>query len=415
MRPPRIGILVLVCLAVATGCRRQEPDALPVWAAAPNPYVPLPGSGNAYDEYAVAAQKVEATAGKHLERVSFYPEQRKKAREACAEALREISAATRKPCQVQFAARPPFTPAPFQRGWRLIGRCFRWQAEEQAAAGEFDAAIETALTATRFGFDLTGGGATDASLGYAIVDDARLALLPHLPKMGAGQLGRLSAGLEEAVKRKPALGSVVENERQNGRLAIQALQDAAAKGNFEPFLTNLGPSVKDGIEKLDEARGKGAEELKAYFEGFARDAEEMDSRMARYAALPYAEVAREEEARKEAEKKKPRRRAWGRFAKHFLGTAQPVLEMDARTLARTRLLALTASMLQRQKLKQPFPGGLDRLPPGLSTDPFTGRALGYDVTAVEFRLYSLGADGRDDDGDTDDAFLAPDLTLEQKL
>jgi hypothetical protein len=406
MRPPRIGILALPLLLGA--CRGAAPEPLPVWAPAPNPYVPQQGSGNAFDAYALAALKVEATAGKHLDRVSFYPDQKAAARKACADAVREVFAASRKPAEFHFVPRPPFTPAPYQRGWRLIGRCLRWEVEATAANGDYDRAIDAAIVATRFGFDLTGGGATDASLGFTIVDEARQALVPYLDRMGAGQLGRLNAGLREALARKPKLSVVVDHERESGRLAVQSLQDAAARDDLKTFETNLGPDIKEAAQYLRDLKGEGPEDVRRYFTGYAEEVENESVHLARQAELP---------AVKRGDVPKPKlaaERPWRRFARHFVGAARPLLEIDDRTTARTRLLAVTATMLQRRKLKQPFPKNLDRLPAGITLDPFSGEPLHYASDGTDFNVYSVGANLRDDGGDTDDAWLAPDLTLEKR-
>lgn len=375
------------------------------WATPPAPYAPQSGSDNAFDAYALAANEVEGKAGDLLDRVSFTPGQKKKVMDLCADAVRDVSAASRKRCEFRFAARKPFTAAPYQRGWRLIGRSLRWKAEEAAANGDFDTAIEAALVATRFGFDLTGGGATDASLGFAIADEARIALVSNLDRMGAGQLGKLQAGIAEALERKPSVAGVIENERMTSRLAVQTIQDAYANQSLAEIEKQLGPGVKEAVQYL---RDQDLEKAKVYFEGFAEEAETSTDGLLRIAKLSVAE------REKEPKPKQAEERPWRRFSRHFLATARPLLDIDDRTTARTRLLALESALLKRRKLKQAFPRDLSKFPESLTRDPFTGGSLRFVSDGVEFRVYSVGANLRDDGGDTDDAWLAPDLTLERR-
>lgn len=376
-----------------------------VWASPPPAYTPQAGSDNAFDAYALAANEVEGKAGDLLDRVSFTPGQKRKVMDLCAGAVRDVSAASRKRCEFRFTARKPFTGAPYQRGWRLIGRSLRWKAEEAAANGDYDGAIDTALVATRFGFDLTGGGATDASLGFAIADDARIALISSLDRMGAGQLGKLQAGLAEALARKPSVAGVIENERMSSRLAVQAIQDAYANQSLGEIEKQLGPGVKEAVQYL---RDQDLEKARGYFEGFAAEAETSTDALIRLAKLSVAEREKEPKPKLAGE------RPWRRFSRHFLATARPLLEIDDRTTARTRLLALESALSKTRKLKQPFPRDLSKFPESLTKDPYSGGLLRFVSDGMEFRVYSVGENLRDDGGDTDDAWLAPDLTLERR-
>lgn len=404
MRPPRIGILVSLVL-VSAACGRRVPPAMHVWAAPTAPYAPQAGSDNAFDAYALAANAVEGSAGEYLDRVSFTPGQKARVQEICAEAVRDVTAASRKRCEFKFTARKPFEALPYQRGWRLIGRSLRWQVEDAAAKGDYDAAIEAALVATRFGFDLTGGGGTDASLGLAIADEARIALVSHLDRMGAGQLGKLQAGLMEALERKPSIANVVENDRMTGRLAVQAIQDAYANQSLGEFEKQLGPGVKEAVQYL---RDQDLEKARVYFDGFAAEAEASTDALARLAKLPLA--LRE----KEPKPKRAEERPWRRFARNFVATAAPLLSIDDRTTVRTRLLALESALLKRRKMAQAFPRDLSKFPASLTLDPYSGEMLRFVSDGVDFRVYSVGTNLRDDGGDTDDAWLAPDLTLERR-
>jgi hypothetical protein len=47
------------------------------------------------------------------------------------------------------------------------------------------------------------------------------------------------------------------------------------------------------------------------------------------------------------------------------------------------------------------------------TDPYSGRGFVYRVDGADYRLYSVGADIKDDGGETDETYTAPDLMLEK--
>ena len=82
------------------------------------------------------------------------------------------------------------------------------------------------------------------------------------------------------------------------------------------------------------------------------------------------------------------------------------------TLARVKIFALTAAILNHQKLGAPSPKNLQKFSKLLTSDPFTGAPLGYKVEEKKFLIYSTGIDCKDDAGKTDGAFSSPDLTLE---
>lgn len=410
MRKPRIGhlaiaIVVLSTGSTGTGCRGRDTASYPTWAPPPTPYTPLANSQNAFDAYAIAAQQVEAVAGKQLTRVSFYPDQKKEAMDLCRPMLEQISAASRLPCEFRYVPRPPFTPAPYQPGWRLIGRILRWRIEETATNGDFDKAIDDTIVATRFGFDLTGGGATDASLGYVIVDDARRAIAPWLPKMGAAQLERLSKGVQEALAKKPGLAKTLEHEIENMHLATQTLQDSFQKDDFRALSENLGPDSREAIDYLQGLRGKD-DKRAAYFNDFAAEGENEFKYLLQCAAKPTSQRPKEPKFSENAE------RPWKRFAHHFFMTGRPLLEMDDRTLARTRLLVLNAELNLAYKVNKTYPRDLGAFPGDLKSDPFTGDPFLYHQNGAQYEVYSVGANLRDDAGDTDDTFTTPDLTLE---
>jgi hypothetical protein len=407
MRKPRTGHLVFaVAVSLsALGCHGRDTAPYPTWAPTPTPYAPQAQSGNAFDGYALAALSVEATGGKHLTRVSFYPDQKKAAMAVCEPAIAQIARASQLPCDFRFVPRTPFSAAPYQQGWRLIGRSLRWKIEGKASARDFDGAITYALLATRFGFDLTGGGATDASLGYVIADDARTAIAPWLTKMGAAQLERLSKGVSEALARKPGVRRAIEHESENIRLAVQTLQDAFQKDDFKAISENLGPDSREAINYLQGLRDKDDKRV-AFFNGFAAEGDAEIKYLTQSAGLPAAKRPKEPKFEESVE------RPWKRFAHHFFMTGRPLLEMDDRSLARTRLLVLNADLVRIGKVVKSYPRDLRSFPVEIKTDPYSGDPFLYRQDGAQYEIYSVGANLRDDAGDTDETFTTPDLKLE---
>ncbi len=94
--------------------------------------------------------------------------------------------------------------------------------------------------------------------------------------------------------------------------------------------------------------------------------------------------------------------------------AEPLLKIQDSTVARTRLAILTCEILKDVKTNQAAPKDLSGFSKDLSLDPYTGRNFAYRSSGPIFEVYSLGADGIDNAGDTDESFFAPDLRLEDK-
>jgi hypothetical protein len=354
----------------------------------------------------MAAQELEATDSPSLTRVSFFPQQKKNALTLTAPVMRRVSAATSRPAEFRFVPRPPFAVAPYQRGWRLIGRAYAWMVADAVKEGDYERAVSTAVAATRFGFDLAGGSAVDASLGLSIADDVRKALAPAMSRMQSSQLRALSEGMKGALQRKPPMRKVAENEYQNMLQAVQYVRDSAASGRMEALATELG---LDGGEATEYLRGirDDNEKLATYFQGFATEAQAQAQHFTKLSEMSA-------KARKETPKLElARTRPWRRFARHFFQTMGPLLEIDDATVARTRLMILEAELLRRSKLQKSVPRSLEGATPALVTDPYSGDPFIYHGGGTDFDLYSVGSDFLDNGGETDESFTTPDLKLER--
>ena len=403
MAPLRLQAIIWVSITafVAGGCHRGSADDTPV-ATDPKTYIPSEASPNAFDAYALAALDAEAKGGKALSRVSFYPGEKKKAAEEIASAVSKVIAASKSPCEFKFTPHKPFQLVPYQMGWRLIGHVIVWQVESDCTAGDFDKAVTAAIAGTRFGFGLTGGGATDASLGLAIADEIRRAIAPSLIKMSAVQLDRLGRGMKSALESKPPISTAVTNEEGNTMLMIKALEDAAKSDQLKVMRTNFGPDSNEAIQRLDEIAGND-NKRHAYFGSLTSAAKDETK----------AVIADSESPASKWDLDPPKIDApWRKLAKQVYGAARPLLAINDATVARTRLLVLYAEVTRIWLRTKEYPAKLTGFSEPLTTDPYSGKPFIYFKDPAQFKIYSVGMNGLDDGGDTDDTFTKPDLRLE---
>jgi hypothetical protein len=79
------------------------------------------------------------------------------------------------------------------------------------------------------------------------------------------------------------------------------------------------------------------------------------------------------------------------------GTARGVLGVEIQAVSYQRLAFLAVALARRQRDGGKLPGSLAELP-SPPKDPGSGRAFIYSVDGARYRLYGVGADGRDDHG-----------------
>lgn len=400
LRHGRLGIVALVAL----GCSGGPPPPFPQWSKSKPPSAPGVGSAT-FAVYKTAALQAEALGAKYVNRVVFTPGQRKSVQQLLAPAVIAVRQQTGKPVDFEFIPRPPFTPAPYQKGWRLIGRCLVWDI--QSSGPDLDKAITETSQATSFGFGLTGGGATDASLGLTIADEARRAILPRLDEMSADQLDRLASGMQAALFTKPTLQGAIENEHQQMLMGVQAVQDAYVHEDYKQLREKLGNDVRDAITYLQDMHSDDRKRRPAYFEKLAGEADAEASWLSTACLLPAVKRV------PETEPKTTEQRPWRKFAKQFFRTCRPMLAMNDATLARTRLLILNCRIMAIMKRTGAAPQELGQFPARVRQDPYSGLPFVYRADGPEFYLYSVGQDFKDDGGQTDETFTTPDLMLEK--
>jgi hypothetical protein len=406
----REGHRTLIALSAAiwlAGCHSGQVASYPTFAPPVAVYTAVTGSSNAYDSYVRVAEQVESAATKHLKRVSFTAGQRAAAQKLLEPYVREIATATRHECQFEFTPRDPLKPPPYQRGWRLLGECLQWDVLAACTAGQFDRAVDDTLVATKFGFDLSGGGAVDASTGLHIADDVRRALAPYLDKLSATQLRHLEEGLKAALARKPAITQTLSNEGRNMMQAIQTLQESYRTNRLDDFLSAFGPDAREPINYLKELEPLDSKRA-AFFSSLANYAQAVEKNSEELAKAP--QVAR---AKMAGPSVAPDHN-WKRLAKYIVGAPLPLLKINDLTTARTRLFVIESELWRRRKLHMALPADLTGFSETLAVDPYSGSSFIYRVNGMDYMVYSVGKDGLDNAGQTDSAFLQPDLKLERQ-
>ncbi|HRI42850.1 MAG TPA: hypothetical protein PLV39_01690 [Fimbriimonadaceae bacterium] len=396
--------LILAGLGIF-GCKPLPPPSYSSWYA--SIAKPAPRADSAYQVYVDAAVAAERLPKDDLNRVSFTPGQRRRITKALAKVIEPVVREARR-CEMPLRIfRPTEAPA-YQRGWRLIGRALAWRVEDELAQGELEEAIRTGLAAFRFGFALGGGSASDAALGYQIVDDVRAALAPALLTLSPVDLTRLINGMSGMLRHRPSLESLLESERGAMRAAVQFVQDAYRAEDFDALELQLGPDAREPIRYLKDLRRRDGADRVRYFEGFAAEIDLEIKLLAERAKRPA-------EARGPWPAPSSEARPWKRLARHFFRTGRPLIDMDDRVTARTRLFVLNALVLRSIKETGAAPKSLSVFPADLTRDPYTGRPFRYAAAKAEYRLYSIGGDLRDDGGETDELGLSPDMTVDGGL
>lgn len=401
------GWLPLAGLAIAlAGCSAPPPPPFPEWAPKANAFAPSPTSGNAFDGYVIAATEAEESAGDYVRYVSFQGKHKRELTSKLAPALRRVRKAAQSPCDFKFVSQPPFASVPNHAGWRLIRISLVWQVEAALSKDDFDTAISLVGLAAKVGFDLANGGASDADMGLQFVDEARRAIAPRLQDLSVGQLAKLTASLKNALAAMPRFETIAQNENQNFHQGVQWVQDQYRANSFDGIEAALGNPVRDAIIYLKGVKKDDRNQRQAYFEGFAKEADQYANWARSQAALPAVKRKRD----KEMPLADPR--PWRRFSSQLFSTLPPILARYDATLARTRLLILTSEIHRQIKIARVAPRTLDAFTSELLTDPYSGVPFKYRSTGMEFRVYSVGTNFQDDMGNTDSVYASPDLTLE---
>lgn len=395
--------LTLLSLLVVAGCHRGHEAPLPTFAEVPSPYVPGDGSTNAYDTYVLAAGATEAAVqglGKDLlHRTAFQPAQRSRIVTALGPTLSRLGS-VHVPCDFRYVPAALGTPEKDRAAWRLIGRSLRWRIDDSLARGDLQGAVANFRIAARFGNDLCGGNPADRTLGSDIVEEARLAILPALPKLDLAGLRALADAGKTGLQRRPGLDKCLENADADMKIALQTLTQAIGTGKFTVLETIVGKDFRDLEPTLKQLKESGAAE---FLSDLDQDRRRLNDAWKAAAAHPASE--RGELLDVKLKGSRPRRT----FARHFFLIGRPLLAIEDRSVTRQRLLILEAELRRTAKLSGKAPVDLSKVSKPWSTDPYSGRTFGYLPDGAEFRVYSVGPDLKDDLGDTDESGLSPDI------
>lgn len=409
-------LVAAIGLLLAVGCRADPPADYPVWAELPAPVHVDTGSGRAFDWYASASLSTEEKASRFLTRVSLLPKERATVVELLAPEMALVDRASRSRLDFRFQPTPVGSPSAFHGGWLMLGRAIAWRVESAVVGKQYDEAVGWTIVATRFGFDLTHGGISDASLGFSIVELARRAIIPALPELSAAQHRRLVDGSVDALNRAAPAETALRHEHRNMLLAVQHIQDRYRAREFEELKAELGLSVRDAVEYLRRLSNEDAARRPAYFQGFADESQKWVDHWVELSKLNAAQrQALFDRRQSEEPVGLAEYRPWRRFSRALFASGGTYLRQRDAALARTRLLALECWVRGRIRSVGAAPPNLTGAPPALLTDPYNGLPFVYGAQGDQFRLYSVGPNLIDDGGETDDRFVSPDLTIERSF
>lgn len=383
----------------AIGCGGKPAPAYPDYAPAVSPVAI--SRDNGFSLYVQAADDAEARGHALATRTSFTAQDKQALYEATEGAIKLLDKGSAMTVTFVFTPRKPFAaPPPHQVGWRRIGQSLDRHIEDSCQAGQYDAAIGYVLLATKFGFDLAGGGSLDASLGLTIVNNARKAFVEYIPQLSAPQLERLSTGLQDSLRSKPEFSRMVANEKLNMMEAVEYVQTAYRQDNYDALIKDLQSDIRDAVKYLrQEVKPKDEKERPKYFEGFAHEADAEAKWETEMSVLP----AKKRNMAKGPDL--PGDRPWKRFAKHFFQSGRVILQTNDATIARTRLFALQAELTRAIKIDQKAPTSLTGFSPDLIQDPYNGGTFIYRAQGMNFRIYSVGDNFLDDGGHSGDLLL----------
>lgn len=390
-----------------SGCSRQATVTYPTWAVVKEPYAPQIGSANGFDRYCFAAAEAEKSLNEgEISQVNFTRQTKKNTLAKLGSALSQLDSGVGSMSKFEFRPTPPMTMPTYSAGWRILGEAMIWRVEAAVESGNLVGAASAFSKACRFGFDLAQGDAANAVLGFHIVDEARKALVPALPKMDAATLRTVAAGARAGLLSMPSLESCLRNESENGLLAIQYWQDRYQKGELKKLNEDFKKGVSDLVKHLENTKpnSQGRERFFRLLDEARKT--ELKNELERSASpactrMDYPKMTSADGGKLVL--------TWSQF---FLRSGRTVITLADNTLARTRLLVIYAELGAEARTGAP-PKDIASLAREISTDPYTGKRFVYRTNGQEFECYSVGQDGRDDSGQSDATNSYPDVRLER--
>lgn len=397
-----------VVISFLAGCNSAPPAEYAVIAPKSETYRAVNGSTNAYDTYVTAGAGVERLGTPSVTAVTFSAKQHDEAVVALMPFIKQVTRGVGQPCTFTFSPHGPFEATPYRRGWRLLGRALTWNIQDALAQSRWDDAINATIVGSKFGFDLTGGDASDATLGLLLVDGARKAIAPFLERLDKSQLNRLQIGMREGLTRRAPTSQILDHEQLNMAQAIQILQDNYRDHSLTKLSDKIGMIGQEPFKKLSELYSQDSHKRSEFFQELLTASAEETAWLKTISGLPA--MSRSTVPAPEY----PKSKRWKGFVKLFFGAGRPVLGLLDATVARTRLMILELSLLELHKSNQPAPQNLNSFADDIKIDPYSGKPFMYRAVDGTIIVYSVGENGRDDGGDSDESFSSPDLKLETR-
>lgn len=401
---------LLVALAWTAGCRSKAPEPYAVFFSTTPAYSPAAKSSNAYDDYLILGAEA-ATTLTEPQTSSNSPGFRDTMRKKAEPLLLRLEAATRKPCKFEFRAATPMTPMPARGGWAKLGRALAWSVAAAVKDADWPQAARWTRVGLTFGYDLTGGSSLDGATGLAIADGVRTEIVKGVGAMPADQLEAVSKSAREALLRMPSAEETVKADFDNELAALEALQGAYRKRKENGLATISDQVYKDGREAVAYLTKMSEDERPRYFQALHDElAQNMVYRRTVLLKSDAATLGDSIKARKD-ELGKVKYRPWKQLVPHYFAGVEEYLPQRNLSLARTRILVLTCLAQAEVKLTGKAPDLYKQIAGDVTVDPYSGRPFGYAHAGTDFNVYSVGDDGRDDGGDSDNAGLHPDIRL----
>jgi hypothetical protein len=395
-------LTTLALLAILPGCTTKTEAPWEKFAETSPGYQATPNSGRAWDDLLIAADSATKAAEKYSNKADLRDVEIPAFVATTKAAADQAARAATLPAQFSFIPHDPFLPRPHHRGITVIGTNYGYQIQTAGQTGAANSAATSIIAAHRLATVLSHGDAQDAMLGHWIAANARTKAATLIHKMDASTLNQMGETILASLEQLPSPNQTVENELKNMRLSVQVIQDAYREKQTELLHKAFYKQAAPAIEHLQNLR---ASDRPDYFKNFAAEANQ------------FAEIAKAELAQPVAERK-PRNlnfsgeRPWRRFSQHLFTIVLTYVDSHDQHLTRSRLFALTCLALAAGKSTGLAPKQFNTAPKAQLLDPFSGQPFPYQTAEREFKIYSVGKNGRDDGGETNALGLEPDLVIE---
>jgi hypothetical protein len=216
----------------------------------------------------------------------------------------------------------------------------------------------------------------------------------------------MAEGVKKIYLDRPRIDRCARTAARDMLVQVQRVQDSYRDQDYRWIEQTLGDQAKEPIAYLSDLHEQTDQKRVQFFEGFADEARRAGTALQREADLPLRiRVAQEQPA-------PTGQRPWKRLARAFFDIGKPVLDMNDATCARTQLLILESEIRAGLKTRGQTPPDLSGFTKTLTVDPYSGDTFVYRTDGREFKLYSVGKNLVDDNGETDETFTTPDLMLE---